>query len=141
ESWIERVESGENLDGRRGDQKAALDLAAAFAFCQERRGMHGREHAETMSDKNDRPRLARDFLDDAIPPGGKPRLLPVGLIDTAGRRQFGIPAALPMIRLRTAKPRNDEKAGLECTHRMARRGFRWNQRPRSRHRARARGST
>ena len=60
--------------------------------------MLGSERAETMGDKNDRARRTLHFLDDAVAPGGKPRLLPIGLNHAALGRDFGFPAALAQTR-------------------------------------------
>jgi hypothetical protein len=77
-----------------------------------------------MSHENDGTRRARDFLDDARPPCGKLRLLPIGLNHAAHGRDFGFPAALPMVRPRPAETRYDKNIGLGCTHRKSARRHR-----------------
>ena len=69
--------------------------------------MHGRERAETMGHENDRTFGARHFLDDVLPPGVKPWVIPIRLNDAAHRRDFGFPAALPVVRPGPAEPRYD----------------------------------
>jgi hypothetical protein len=69
-----------------------------------------------MGHKNDRTRRARYVLDDAPPPGIKPGLIPIILNDAVHSRDFGFPAALPMVRPGAAEPGNDENIGIGAAH-------------------------